>query len=66
MTWSADGRLDEFKECFGVRKTALNPFGAVPCIHHGELFTRYAETILETVSRPIIREVPFARSRTTC
>jgi type I restriction enzyme S subunit len=35
----------------GLPKSALNLFGAEPCIHYGELFTRYPETIGQIISR---------------
>jgi type I restriction enzyme S subunit len=35
----------------GLPKSALSPFGEKPCIHYGELFTRYPETIGAIISR---------------
>lgn len=35
----------------GLPKSALDPFGKEPCIHYGELFTQYPETIRNIVSR---------------
>lgn len=35
----------------GLPKSALDSFGGDPCIHYGELFTRYTETIHEVISR---------------
>ena len=35
----------------GLAKSELNQFGSEPCIHYGELFTRYPETISEILSR---------------
>lgn len=44
------GDLATFHKGKGLPKSAIDPFGAHPCIHYGELFTRYAETIQETIS----------------
>ena len=41
-------RLDElasFHKGKGLAKSELHPFGMYPCIHYGELFTKYSETI---------------------
>jgi type I restriction enzyme, S subunit len=35
----------------GLPKSAISAFGAEPCIHYGELFTQYPETIAEIISR---------------
>lgn len=35
----------------GLPKSELAPYGADPCIHYGELFTLYPETIREVISR---------------
>jgi len=35
----------------GLPKSALSPYGSEPCVHYGELFTQYGETIRETISR---------------
>jgi type I restriction enzyme, S subunit len=45
------GELAAFHKGKGLPKSALDPFGAVACIHYGELFTRYPETIQEINSR---------------
>jgi type I restriction enzyme S subunit len=45
------GDLASFFKGKGLPKSALIPFGAEPCIHYGELFTQYAETIGEIISR---------------
>jgi type I restriction enzyme, S subunit len=45
------GDLATFYKGKGLPKSALSSSGAEPCIHYGELFTRYPETILEIISR---------------
>ena len=45
------GDLATFHKGNGLPKSALEPFGAELCIHYGELFTRYAETIRAIISR---------------
>jgi len=35
----------------GLPKSAITPLGSEPCVHYGELFTVYSETIREPVSR---------------
>ncbi|WP_396643565.1 restriction endonuclease subunit S [Methylomonas sp. 2B] len=45
------GDLAKFYKGKGLPKSALTPFGSEPCIHYGELFTQYGETIRETISR---------------
>ena len=45
------GEVATFYKGKGLPKSALTPFGAEPCIHYGELFTRYPETIREIISR---------------
>lgn len=45
------GDTAEFKKGKGLPKSALSPFGAHQCIHYGELFTRYPETIRSIISR---------------
>jgi type I restriction enzyme S subunit len=45
------GGLAAFYKGQGLPKSALNESGAEPCIHYGELFTRYPETIGEIFSR---------------
>lgn len=41
----------EFYKGKGLSKDDLDPFGDESCIHYGELFTRYPETIREIISR---------------
>ena len=45
------GEVATFYKGKGLPKSALDPYGAEPCIHYGELFTRYPETIREIISR---------------
>ena len=45
------GEVAIFLKGKGLPKSALIPFGAELCIHYGELFTRYPETIGEIMSR---------------
>ena len=45
------GDVATFHKGKGLSKSALEPFGTEPCIHYGELFTRYPETIHEIISR---------------
>ena len=45
------GDIATFHKGKGLPKSALSQFGADPCIHYGELFTRYGATIGETFSR---------------
>lgn len=45
------GDVATFYKGKGLPKSALSLFGAEPCIHYGELFTLYPETILEIISR---------------
>ena len=45
------GELATFHKGKGLPKSALTPFGSEPCVHYGELFTQYGETIRETISR---------------
>ncbi len=45
------GDVATFYKGKGLPKSALAAFGVKPCIHYGELFTRYPETILEIISR---------------
>ena len=45
------GEVATFYKGKGLPKSDLDPFGAEPCIHYGELFTRYPETIREVLSR---------------
>lgn len=55
------GFNDEWHKCYladlvafhkgkGLPKSALDAFAKTPCIHYGELFTKYAETIREVTS----------------
>jgi len=45
------GEVANFYKGKGLPKSALTSFGSEPCIHYGELFTQYGETIRETISR---------------
>ena len=45
------GDVSTFLKGKGLPKSSLTPSGAEPCIHYGELFTRYPETIGEIISR---------------
>jgi type I restriction enzyme S subunit len=45
------GDVATFYKGKGLPKSALSPFGSEPCVHYGELFTQYGETIRETISR---------------
>jgi type I restriction enzyme, S subunit len=45
------GEIATFHKGKGLPKSALSPFGSEPCVHYGELFTQYGETIRETISR---------------
>ncbi len=45
------GEVATFFKGKGLPKSALIPDGSEPCIHYGELFTRYPETIGEILSR---------------
>ncbi len=45
------GDLAGFYKGKGLPKSELTPSGAEPCIHYGELFTRYPETIGAIISR---------------
>jgi type I restriction enzyme S subunit len=45
------GEVATFFKGKGLPKSALIPDGAEPCVHYGELFTRYPETIGEIFSR---------------
>jgi len=42
--------LVAFHKGKGLPKSALDAFALTPCIHYGELFTQYAETIREVIS----------------
>jgi type I restriction enzyme, S subunit len=45
------GELAVFHKGKGLPKSSLAPYGKVACIHYGELFTSYPETIREIISR---------------
>ncbi len=45
------GELATFLKGKGLPKSAITPYGKEPCIHYGELFTLYPETIGEIRSR---------------
>ena len=45
------GDVAAFYKGKGLPKSALITSGSEPCIHYGELFTQYGETIRETISR---------------
>ncbi|MEI6399156.1 MAG: restriction endonuclease subunit S [Pseudomonadota bacterium] len=45
------GEVATFLKGKGLPKSSLVPNGAEPCIHYGELFTRYPEIIGEIISR---------------
>jgi type I restriction enzyme S subunit len=45
------GDVASFHKGKGLPKSAVIPYGGEPCIHYGELFTRYGETIGEIISR---------------
>ena len=45
------GDVATFHKGKGLPKSVLDPFGIQPCIHYGELFTQYSETIREVLSR---------------
>ncbi len=45
------GAVADFSKGKGLPRSSLNPFGSKRCIHYGELFTRYRETIDEIISR---------------
>jgi type I restriction enzyme, S subunit len=44
------GNVANFLKGKGLPKSSLIPFGSEPCIHYGELFTRYPETIGTIIS----------------
>jgi type I restriction enzyme S subunit len=45
------GDVATFHKGKGLPKSALSPYGSEPCVHYGELFTQYGESIRETISR---------------
>jgi type I restriction enzyme S subunit len=53
------GDVATFYKGKGLPKSALSESGAEPCIHYGELFTRYPETIGEIFSRTDTSEGVF-------
>ena len=53
------GDVATFYKGKGLPKSALSESGAEPCIHYGELFTRYLETIREIYSRTRTSEGVF-------
>ena len=53
------GDVATFYKGKGLPKSALSESGAEPCIHYGELFTRYPETIREIFSRTDASEAVF-------
>ncbi len=53
------GNVAAFYKGKGLPKSALSESGAEPCIHYGELFTRYPETIGEIFSRTDTSEGVF-------
>jgi type I restriction enzyme S subunit len=53
------GEVASFYKGKGLPKSAITESGAEPCIHYGELFTRYPETIGDIYSRTDISEGVF-------
>jgi len=53
------GDVATFYKGKGLPKSALDPYGREPCIHYGELFTRYPEVIGEIISRTDTADVAF-------
>ena len=53
------GEVATFYKGKGLPKSAISESGAEPCIHYGELFTRYPETIGEILSRTDTSEGVF-------
>jgi type I restriction enzyme S subunit len=51
--WEVDplGDVATFYKGNGLSKSALSPYGSEACVHYGELFTQYGETIRQTISR---------------
>jgi len=45
------GDVSTFHKGKGLPKSELDPFGDESCIHYGELFTHYKETIYNVISR---------------
>ncbi|MCG2769919.1 MAG: restriction endonuclease subunit S [Anaerolineae bacterium] len=53
------GDMASFHKGKGLAKSELDPFGAEPCIHYGELFTKYPESINRVHSRTNTRTGVF-------
>ena len=53
------GEVAEFYKGKGLPKSELVPDGEVPCIHYGELFTKYPELIGEVFSRTNVSQNTF-------
>ena len=56
------GELATFYKGKGLPKSALSSHGSEPCIHYGELFTKYGVTIDETISRTSRADEEFRSS----
>ena len=49
-----ENKLEKFASFYkgkGLAKNEIDIYGKTPCVHYGELFTQYAESITETHSR---------------
>ncbi len=53
------GDVASFHKGKGLAKSELDPFGTEPCIHYGELFTKYPESIKRVHSRTNTRTGVF-------
>lgn len=53
------GDVASFHKGKGLAKSELDPFGTEPCIHYGELFTKYPESIKQVHSRTNTRTGVF-------
>jgi type I restriction enzyme, S subunit len=53
------GEVADFFKGKGLPKSEIIPFANYPCIHYGELFTKYPETILNIQSRTNINTGVF-------
>lgn len=53
------GEVAEFHKGKGLPKSKLVPFGNYQCIHYGELFTKYSETIVKVQGRTNINTGAF-------
>lgn len=53
------GDVATFHKGKGLPKSDLTEYGSEPCIHYGELFTRYAESIDKVMSRTNISGAAF-------